>query len=304
MKKIYCCLTWVALTVALTACGNNQQSSEPAKEKKAAVEAPAGQTAPAGQEAAAPAGQEAPAPAPAAALKGKVAETMDASGYTYVRLDDGSGKEMWAAVPKTELKVGEEITLQGGSVMENFNSKTLNKTFEKIIFATGVSRGNEQEVSAAGAAGSFDAAVKKEGADASGGSAGNVVPFTDLKVEKAAGPDGQAVAEVFEKAATLDKKNVAVKGQVVKVSKNIMGKNWLHIQDGTGDPNKNTHDLVVTTPDTAEKGDIVTVEGPAAANKDFGSGYKYDVIIEDGKVTKAEGAAKAEEPKAEEPKAK
>jgi hypothetical protein len=282
MKKIYCCLTWVALTVALAACGNNQQSSEPAKEKKAAVEAPAGQpAAPAvTEEKSATAAPEAPA-APAV-MKGKVAETMDASGYTYVRLDDGSGKELWAAVPKTELKVGEEVSLQGGSVMENFNSKTLNKTFEKIVFATGVSRGNEP----AAAAGSFDQAVKKEGADASGGSAGNVVPFADLKVEKAGGPDGHAVAEIFEKAATLDKKNVVVKGQVVKVSKNIMGKNWLHIQDGTGDPNKNTHDLVVTTMDSAEKGDIVTVEGPAAANKDFGSGYKYDVIIEEGKVSK------------------
>ncbi len=283
MKKIYCCLTWVALTVALAACGNNQQSSEPATEKKAtAVEAPAGQPSPAGdKESAAPAAAP-EAPAAPAVLKGKVAETMDASGYTYVRLDDGSGKELWAAVPKTELKVGEEITLQGGSVMENFNSKTLNKTFEKIVFATGVSRGNEP----APAAGSFDQAVKKEGAEASSGSAGNVVPFADLKVEKAPGPDGHAVAEIFEKSATLDKKPVAVKGQVVKVSKNIMGKNWLHIQDGTGDPNKNTHDLVVTTMDTAEKGDIVTVEGAAAANKDFGSGYKYDVIIEDAKVSK------------------
>ena len=297
MKKIYCCLTWVALTVALAACGNNQQSSAPAKEKKATVEAPAAKTAaPATKDAAAgkeaaPAGKEASAPPPAA-LKGKVAETMDASGYTYVRLDDGSGKEMWAAVPKTELKVGEEISLQGGSVMENFNSKSLNKTFEKIIFATGVSRGNEKEVAgnAAGAPASFDAAVKKEGAEASGGSAGNVVPFSDLKVEKAAGPDGHVVGEVFEKSVGLDKKNVAVKGQVVKVSRNIMGKNWLHIQDGTGDPNKNTHDLVVTTMDTAEKGDIVVVEGPAAANKDFGSGYKYDIMIEDAKVSKAEGA--------------
>lgn len=284
MKKIYCCLTWVALTVALAACGNNQQSSEPATEKKAAttMEAPAS-PADGGQSAATATPQAPPAPG---VLKGKVAETMDASGYTYVRLDDGSGSDLWAAVPKTELKEGEEITLQGGSVMENFNSKTLNKTFEKIIFATGVSRGNDQEVTATGAAGSFDAAVKQGGADASGGSAGNVVPFADLKVEKAPGPDGHAVAEVFEQAAALNSKNVAVKGQVVKVSKNIMGKNWLHIQDGTGDPNKNTHDLVVTTMDTAEKGDLVTVEGAAAANKDFGSGYKYDVIIEDAKVSK------------------
>ena len=290
MKKMYCCLTCVALAVALTACGKNE-STEPAKEK-AAIEAPAGQNAPAAPQGAQPAEAGKEAAAPSSAVKGKVAETMDASGYTYVRLDDGSGKEIWAAVPKAELKVGEEIALQGGSVMENFNSKTLNKTFEKIIFATGVSRGGEAEVAAPGgtAGGSFGDAVKQGGAEASGGSAGNVVPFADLKVEKAAGPDGHGVGEVFEKGAALDKQKVAVKGQVVKVSKNIMGKNWLHIQDGTGDPNKNTHDLVVTTMDVAEKGDIVTVEGPAVANKDFGSGYKYDIIVEDAKVTKDEGA--------------
>ncbi|MBA3013897.1 MAG: DNA-binding protein [Proteobacteria bacterium] len=283
MKKIYSCLTCFALTLALTACGDNQQSSDKGKEKAATtVEAPAGQTAVATPEAA-PAAADAAAPA---VVKGKVAEVMDASGYTYIRLDDGSGTEVWAAAPKTELTIGEEITLQGGSVMENFSSKTLNKTFEKIIFATGVSRGDGQEVAAGGAAESFGDAVKSGGADASGGSVGNIVAFSDLKVEKAAGPDGQSVADLYEKAATLDKKNVAVKGQVVKVSKNIMGKNWIHIQDGTGDPNKNTHDLVVTTMETAEKGDIVTVEGPAAAAKDFGSGYKYDVIIEDAKVTK------------------
>jgi len=288
MKKIYCCLTCVALAVALIACGKNEPES--AKDKKAAVEAPAGSTAPAGKEGAQSA--EAGKAAASTKIKGKVAETMDASGYTYVRLDDGSGQEIWAAVPKADLKVGEEISLQGGSVMENFNSKTLNKTFEKIIFATGVSRGDDKEVAAPGgeAAGNFDAAVKKEGAETSGGSAGNVVPFADLKVEKAAGKDGHAVGEIFEKATSLDKQNVAVKGQVVKVSKNIMGKNWLHIQDGTGDPNKNTHDLVVTTSEIAEKGDIVTVEGPAVANKDFGSGYKYDIMVEDAKVTKDAGA--------------
>jgi molybdopterin-binding protein len=277
MRKIYFCLTWVAMTLALTACSNNQKSPGPAKEKKAAVEAPAGQTKPAAKEAA--------AAAVPTALKGKVAETMDASGYTYVRLDVGSGKEMWAAIPKTALKVGEEVSLQPGSEMNNFTSKSLNKTFDKIVFSPGLSKGEEKAaVGASGATGTFEAAVKKEGVKTSGGSAANVVPFSALKITKAAGPNGHAVGELFAKATALDKQKVVVKGQVVKISKNIMGKNWIHIQDGTGDPKNNTHDLVVTTKDSAEKGDIVTVEGVAVANKDFGSGYKYDVLVEDAKV--------------------
>lgn len=75
-------------------------------------------------------------------LKGKVVETLDASGYTYIRLDDGSGKEVWVATPKIKVKVGQEISLQGGSVMENFNSKPLNRTFEKLVFVNGISMGN------------------------------------------------------------------------------------------------------------------------------------------------------------------
>ena len=288
MKKMYSCLTCFAMIIALTACSKAQQSATPAKEKKATIEAPAVETKSAGKEVAAP-GKSA-----LAALKGKVAETMEASGYTYVRLDDGSAKGVWVAIPKTEVKVGEEISLLPGSVMENFTSKSLNKTFDKIIFSPGASKGAEKAATGAGAAtGSFNAAVKKEGVKASGGSASNIVPFADLKVEKAAGPDGHAVGEIFAKAASLDKKKVIVKGQVVKISKNIMGKNWIHIQDGTGDPKNNSHDLVVTTSDSAEKGAIVTIEGEAAANKDFGSGYKYDVIVENAKVSQAEAAKAA-----------
>jgi hypothetical protein len=65
-----------------------------------------------------------------------------------------------------------------------------------------------------------------------------------------------------------------------------MGKNWLHIQDGTGEPTKNTHDLVVTSSAIAEKGTIISLEGVLAAGKDFGFGYKYDVLIEDAVVVK------------------
>ena len=68
-------------------------------------------------------------------------EKQDASVYTYVRLENGAGNEVWAAVPKAQLEIGEEISLKGGSVMTDFNSKTLDRTFESIIFASGFVRG-------------------------------------------------------------------------------------------------------------------------------------------------------------------
>ncbi len=274
MKKIYYCLGCVALSVALVACGDDPQKSavsEPSTQSEMVVGAPDMTTL------------EQPA------LSGKVVEVMDASGYTYVGIDDGSGSTLWAAIPQTALEVGEEVTLQGGSIMRDFNSKTLDRTFAEIIFSSGVIRGGSDQLVGGE---SFSAALQGEGAIASaadlassGGSAGAVVPFADLKIEKAAGENSRSVAEVFAQASDLDQQKIAVKAQVVKISRNIMGKNWIHIQDGTGDPQSNTHDLVVTTNGEAEQGAIVTIEGIVAANKDFGSGYKYEVIIEEAVVT-------------------
>jgi hypothetical protein len=104
-------------------------------------------------------------------------------------------------------------------------------------------------------------------------------------MERAAGENGFTVAELFGKAQELDGKSVRVRGQVVKFNANIMGRNWLHIQDGTGSPDANTHDLVITTSqEAAADWDIITMEGVLAANKDFGSGYSYSVIIEEASL--------------------
>jgi hypothetical protein len=112
------------------------------------------------------------------------------------------------------------------------------------------------------------------------------MPFSKVKVEKSTAPNGYTVAELYAKAASLNKQKVTVRGEVVKVNPNIMGRNWIHIQDGTGDPAKNTYDLVVTSADSAKVGDIISIEGTLATDKNFGFGYKYDVIIEDAAFKK------------------
>lgn len=92
------------------------------------------------KEAAAPASQAQPAAAMGQAggsLSGKVAETMDAGGYTYVSIENG-GKKTWVAVPQTKVKVGQQVSCQPGMEMKNFTSKTLKRTFDSIIFSGGV----------------------------------------------------------------------------------------------------------------------------------------------------------------------
>lgn len=286
--------------VALVACNSQKPETE--------ATTAAGQAAAPAEE-----GEVQQAAAPAGPIQGKAKEVLHGGGFTYVLVAAEKG-ETWVAVPETKVEVGEVCTVAEGQVMQNFPSKSLNRNFSEIVFAPGL-EGKASEMgsgmhggatSAAPAAmpggaaggGSFDTAMKKEGSassaaampagaeDAPLGSGKAVVPFVELKIAKASGANAYTVADVFAKSASLNAKKVKIKAQVVKFSPQIMGKNWLHLQDGTGDPGKNTHDLVVTSAGKAEKGDVVTVEGVLAANKDFGSGYKYAVIVEDVTITR------------------
>jgi hypothetical protein len=117
-----------------------------------------------------------------------------------------------------------------------------------------------------------------------GGGEGAKTPVSTepIKVEKAKGKDAYTVNELYEKSAALDKKTVTVRGKVVKVSKMIMGKNWVHLRDGSGDAAKGTNNVVVTSQVEPKVGDVVTARGTLHKDKDFGSGYKYAVILEEG----------------------
>jgi hypothetical protein len=234
------------------------------------------------------------------ALSGTVLESFDSSRYTYLHLSTAAGP-VWAAIPQTTVEEGAPITLQPGMRMIDFYSQGLDRTFAVITFSPGIitDRGTaraepppaeETEVD------SFAAAVAAENRAAqsnvpvdvpgpvSGGSQAAVAPFIDEQVSKATGPNGYTVEEIFTQAKELDGSTVRVRGRVIKQNVNIMGRNWLHIQDGTGNPMQNTHDLVITSQDTAELSQIVTIEGTLAADRDFGAGYRYQVILENGDI--------------------
>jgi hypothetical protein len=202
-------------------------------------------------------------------LSGKVVESMDSGGYTYINIEN-AGKKTWVAVPKTQVKVGQNMSFQPGMVMNNFQSKTLNRTFEAIVFSGGVI--GQQET------GSVSAPAEH--------TPPKIAADKTTKIKKASGPDAYTVADLYEKSSSLDKKSVVIRGQVIKFSPNIMGKNWIHIQDGSGDPSKGTNDILVTTSNSAKAGDIVTAKGTLNKDRDFGSGYKYSVIVEEASIKK------------------
>ena len=238
---------------------------------------------------AAPAEQAAAAPSDPNVWHGTVAETMDAGTYTYVLLDRGD-EQVWVAGPATTVAVGDKVVMGAGMAMQNFESKTLGRTFEVIYFVGGIEAddGHDHAAPAAGSdhpTAGGDHPQPAPGAMGMGGSdASSHTTAGREKVEgvaKAAG--GQTVAEIFINAGSLKDKTVKVRGRVVKFTPNIMGTNWIHVQDGTG--SDGTHDLTITTAATAKIGDVVLVEGPLSVDRDFGAGYHYPVIVEGATVT-------------------
>jgi hypothetical protein len=205
------------------------------------------------------------APAPST-VAGEVLEVKEVEAYTYLRLKTKEG-ETWAAVAKSPVKKGATVTIENVMVMSNFESKSLKKTFKTILFGSLAGAG----VSATG------------GKDLTSAHSGAAKPIDvpDTKVPKATGANAQTVADVMTKSAELKGKAVLVRGKVVKYNPGIMGKNWIHLRDGTGSPANGSNDVLVTTMSTAKVGDIVTIKGTVRTDKDFGSGYAYKVLIEE-----------------------
>ncbi len=103
-------------------------------------------------------------------------------------------------------------------------------------------------------------------------------------IPKAEGEEGRTVAEVHAQKAELSGKPVSVRGKVVKFNAAILGTNWVHLQDGSGSAGSGDNDLTAQIAGTVEVGQVVTIRGTVATDKDFGAGYSYPVIVQDGAV--------------------
>lgn len=205
---------------------------------------------------------EAP-PAVGGRISGRVLETMNAGDYTYMRLDTGTG-EVWTAVRETKVEKGATVVIDTQMVADNFESTTLNRKFDKLIM--GVISGEAPPAQ-------MSSAVKHMTSASS---------VADVNVEKA--PGGKTIAETWAGKSALADKQVVIRGRIVKFLPQIMGKNWLHIRDGSGSREQANDDMTVTTDEVAKVGDVVTVSGTLRVDKDFGAGYHYAVIIEDAKL--------------------
>lgn len=217
-----------------------------------------------------PMATEAAAPA-ARTVTGAVVETMDAATYTYVRVDTGT-EQVWAAASHFDVAVGDRVVVPLEMPMENFHSQTLKRDFPLIYFVSAIAREGAQA----------QPAVPPGHPPLGGSSPSKGAPVV---VKAIAPPEGGlTVAKVWADRAALAGKSVVVRGQVVKFNGGILGRNWVHIQDGTGTASNGSHDLTITTLATAKLGDVITAKGTVAVNQDFGAGYTYAVVLQDATV--------------------
>lgn len=228
---------------------------------------------------------EKPAPGAAAqggGLAGKVVETVNAASYTYVQIDTGT-KKVWVAAPQFAVKVGDKVAVAEGMPMNNYHSKTLNRTFDVVYFSGSATVNGAAPAPAMGGGAPMKASgeLPKGHPPLTGAGAPAATTGPDLKnIKRADG--GQTVAEIVTGKAKFGGKPIAVRGRVVKYNGGILGKNWLHLRDGSGA--EGTNDLTVTTMATPKVGDLVLVTGTLKLDRDFGGGYKYALIVEDAKV--------------------
>lgn len=185
-----------------------------------------------------------------------ILEVLPTVKYVYLRVKEGQ-EEFWIATLKTEIAIGEKYFYRGGLLKTNFESREHQRIFDKMYLVSSLIKADHgmQTTSIQTPSGSADTKdVEKKG----------VIRIADL----AANPKKYAG------------KTIQIHGNCVKVNSNIMGRNWIHIQDGSRDD----YDLVITSQDQIPVGHTITMSGKVVLDKDFGSGYKYSIILEEGEL--------------------
>ena len=189
-------------------------------------------------------------------------ELLDAGTYSYVKVSENN-EEYWVAIPKSTIEIGKEYYYKGGMKMVNFESKELNKTFDVVWFLDGLFKKDQEKTVY-----SYKQKIK--------------TPEVTETIEQP--ENGTSIEKLFSNPEAFSGKEIIIRGKVVKVNENIMNLNWVHLKDGTNFNIKN--DITISTLDTVKLGDILTFKGQVTLDKDFGYGYIYPVLIENGQVIK------------------
>ena len=214
-------------------------------------------------------------PVPAGMVRGTVLETMNSGGYTYVFMQTDKDQR-WVAGSETTVQVGDVVQTSEGMPMQGFMSKTLDRTFDVIYFA-----GALQNLSAA----TLPEGTPTDVLPAGHPSVDEIVENFAADIEVAELEPGSNIAYVYANRDSLANQQISLRGKVVKYNEGILGWNFIHIQDGSGDVADGSNDLTVTSKGTTAMGETVVVTGTIILNKDFGAGYNFPILMQDAAIT-------------------
>ena len=189
-----------------------------------------------------------------------VLEVLPTSKYVYLKVDE-KGEEFWIATSKKDVLVGETYFYKNGILKTNFESKEHNRVFDKVYLVANIvpaNHGNQTSIE--------NPEIEKQT---------EVESPSQIEVEGSI-----KISELVNNKSKYDGKEIQISGRCNKLNPNIMGRNWIHLKDGS----KDDFDLVITSEHAVPEGHIVTMKGTVVLDKDFGAGYKYDLIIENGEI--------------------
>jgi len=188
-----------------------------------------------------------------------VAEVIPGSTYTYLKGSNGTNN-IWVAIRNQPIEIGKTYYYADALEMKNFHSKELNRDFPSIFFLNSISEN----------------AIEKKAKMSTSPMMKNPAKKIEVKMTNKAGVIN--LSDLFENKSKFEGKDIIVQGKVAKFNKNILGKNWIHLQDGT-DYN-GEFDLTITSKEIVSVGETIEIKGKIAIKKDFGAGYTYDIIME------------------------
>ena len=183
--------------------------------------------------------------------KVKALEVLQTSKYSYIRVEgegDGlsEGAPYWIATLKSDFIEGEEYIYRGRLLKNDFESKEFRRVFDQIYLVSFIEKANGEA--------RLNSTIK------------GVV----------------SIADIIANPLNFTGQKVKLQGRVVKVNDAIMDRNWIHLVDGSADD----YDFVITSNENVQVGHKVVFEGLISTNRDFGAGYKYDLLMEDAVTIK------------------
>jgi hypothetical protein len=188
-------------------------------------------------------------------------EVLPTDQYVYVYAEE-KGDKYWIAGLKSEVVVGESYRYSDGFLQTDFHSKEYDRVFDEVYLVSQIIPVNAAE------------GVNHTTSETN---ESNAIPTQNIVVE-----GSMRIVDLVENSQNLEGQQVQVSGVISKVNSGIMDRNWLHIKDGSND----AFDLVITSDQMAQEGSTVTMNALVTLNKDFGAGYKYELILENGQFVK------------------